>query len=65
MKEDILDFYLKMSIYTNYLPYEDYYKSLPDNIEELSKLLYHQVIHREELIRSYLNDASRYDNINE
>ena len=53
MKDDILDFYLKMSIYTNYLPYEDYYKSLPDNIEELSKLLYHQVIHREELIRSY------------
>lgn len=62
MKDEILDFYLKTSVYTNYYPFEDYYKSLPDNVEELSKLLHHQVIHRSELIRSYLNEASRYDN---
>ncbi len=62
MKNDILNFYLQTSIYTNYYPFADYYRSLPDNIEELSKLLYHQVIHRTELIRSYLNSPSKYDN---
>lgn len=62
MRNDILNFYLQTSIYTNYYPFADYYRSLPDNIEELSKLLYHQVIHRTELIRSYLNSPSKYDN---
>jgi len=55
MIKEELEFYLKTSIYTNYLPYKDYYQSLPDDIEELSKLIYHQVIHRGELVRSYLN----------
>ena len=54
MLQEQIEFYLKTSIYTNYLPYKDYYQSLPDDIEELSKLLCHQVIHRGELIRSYL-----------
>lgn len=62
MRQDIIDFYLKTSMYTNYFPFKDYYCSLPDNIEELSKLLCHQVIHRSELVRSYLGKASRYDN---
>ncbi len=62
MYKEILDFYLKTSVYTNYFPFEDYYKSLPDNIEELSRLLSHQVIHRQELVRSYLKEPSRYDN---
>ena len=62
MKKEILDFYLETSAYTNYFPFEEYYKSLPDDIEELAKLLCHQVIHRGELVRSYLGEASKYDN---
>lgn len=62
MNNDILNFYLQTSVYTNYYPFEDYYKSLPDDIQELSKLLYHQVIHRSELIRSYLNKTREYEN---
>ncbi len=62
MKNDILNFYLQTSIYTNYYPFADYYRSLPDNIEELSKLLCHQVIHRTKLIRSYLNKPRNYEN---
>lgn len=62
MREEILDFYLKTSVYTNYYPFEEYYKTLPNNIKELAKLLHHQVIHRSELVRSYLGDASKYDN---
>lgn len=62
MNQDILDFYLQTSIYTNYLPYKEYYQSLPNDIEELSKLLYHQVIHRQELVRSYLNKPNSVRN---
>lgn len=62
MQKEILEFYLETSAYTNYLPFKEYYQSLPDDIEELSSLLCHQVIHRSELIRSYLGEASRYDN---
>lgn len=62
MKNDILNFYLQTSIYTNYYPFADYYRSLPDNIEELSKLLCHQVIHRTKLIRSYLDKPRIYEN---
>lgn len=52
MKQEILDFYLKTSIFTNYGPYKDYFKSLPDDMEELTGLLLEQTIHRKELIRS-------------
>lgn len=62
LKKEILDFYLKTSVYTNYLPYENYYQSLPDDIKELSILLYHQVIHRAELIRSYLDSPNSVRN---
>lgn len=62
MRDEILNFYLQTSIYTNYYPFADYYRSLPNNIEELSKLLHHQVIHRGELIRSYLNNPKWYEN---
>ncbi|MCI8346384.1 MAG: hypothetical protein HFJ12_00360 [Bacilli bacterium] len=61
MKKEILDFYLKTSVYTNYYPFEEYYKSLPDDMGTLTNLLHHQVIHRSELIRSYLNSPSKYD----
>lgn len=36
IKKDILDFYLKTSIYTNYLPFKDYYKNLTNDIYELA-----------------------------
>lgn len=62
MKQELLNFYLQTSIYTNYLPYEEYYKSLPDDMEELGKLLCHQVIHRTELIRSFNNTPRNYEN---
>ena len=62
MRKDILDFYLETSIYTNYIPFLDYYKSLPNDIEELCKLVCHQVIHRVELRRSYNNTPRKYEN---
>lgn len=62
MKSEVLEFYLQTSAYTNYLPYQDYYESLPDDISELGKLLCHQVIHRGELIRSYLHTPRSSDN---
>lgn len=62
MRKEIIDFYLKTSVYTNYYPYKDYYRSLPDDMEKLTNLLHHQVIHRSELIRSYLSEQSKYDN---
>lgn len=58
MKE-LLDFYLKTSMYTNYFPFQKYYKTLPDDIEELSRLLCHQVIHRGELVRSFNGVANK------
>lgn len=60
--KDILDFYLCTSMYTNFFPFEDYYKSLPDDIEELSRLLCHQVIHRGELARSFNDVANKARN---
>lgn len=53
MKKEILQFYLQTSMYTNHYPFTEYYQSLPDDIETLSKLLFHQVIHRKKLARSY------------
>lgn len=62
MRREILNFYLETSMYTNYFPFQEYYKTLPDHVEELSKLLCHQVIHRQELVRSYLEKPSHYEN---
>lgn len=62
MRQDILDFYLKTSIYTNFFPFESYFRSLPDDISELANILSHQVIHRVELIRSYINKPRPYEN---
>lgn len=52
MKQEILEFYLKTSIFTNWGPYREYYQSLPSDLEELSELLLEQTIHRTELKRS-------------
>lgn len=49
MNKEMLDFYLKTSIYTNYEPYKEYYKSLPDDMEELTDLILSQTIHRKSL----------------
>lgn len=40
-------------MYTNYGPYEEYFKGLTNNIYELAKLVNRQTIHRGTLIRSY------------
>ena len=53
IKQRILDFYLETSIYTNYEPFKDYFKSLSDDIYELAALVNSQTIHRGTLIRSY------------
>lgn len=52
MKEEILNFYLQTSMFTNYGAYKEYYRSLPNDMEELTALLLEQTIHRTELIRS-------------
>lgn len=52
MKEEILNFYLQTSIYTNWGSYKSYYQSLPNDLEELTSLLLEQTIHRKELFRS-------------
>lgn len=68
MKEKILDFYLKTSMYTNYEPYKEYYKSLPDDMEELTDLVLSQTIHRTELRRSrkeQLEQGRSHDHVSE
>ena len=56
--EEILEFYKKTSMYTNYEPYKDYFISLSDNINELAKLVNNQTIHRSTLIRSYYQETN-------
>lgn len=66
--EEILKFYLKTSMYTNYEPYKEYYKSLPNNMEELTELILSQTIHRTELRKSrneYLTKGKSSDHISE
>lgn len=47
---EILDFYKKTSMYTNYQPYEKYFKKLPDDLDELMNLIRSNIIHRVELM---------------
>lgn len=56
MREDILNFYKEVSIYTNYGAYKNYFKSLPDDLRELTLLINDQYIHRVVLFKSYLRD---------
>lgn len=56
LKEEVLKFYKNVSIYTNYGTYKDYFKSLPNNLRDLTLLINNQYIHRVVLFRSYLND---------
>lgn len=57
MNESILKFYEKVSMYTNYGPYREYFLSLPDDLESLTKLINHQYIHRVVLFREYLQNG--------
>lgn len=50
MNMEILDFYKKTSMYTNYQPYEKYFKKLPDDLDELMNLIRSNIIHRVELM---------------
>ncbi len=54
MKEEILNFYKKTSIYTNYANYKNYFRSLPDDLKELTKLINDSYIHRIVLLKSYI-----------
>lgn len=68
MNKEILDFYLKTSMYTNYESYKEYYKSLPDDMEELTDLILSQTIHRTELRRSrkeQLEKGKSHDHVSE
>lgn len=46
MQKKILKHYLQTGTYTYAGAYEDYFRSLPDNVEELGRLVCSQVIHR-------------------
>lgn len=56
LQENILEFYKKTSIYTNYGPYKKYFCSLPDDLNELTKLINNQYIHRKVLYKAYLEN---------
>lgn len=51
MNREILDFYKKISMYTNYQPYEKYFKELPDDLDKLMNLIRSNIIHRVELMK--------------
>lgn len=51
-----MEFYKKVSMYTNYGLYKSYFISLPDGIAELAKLIRFQTIHRVELRRAFLSE---------
>lgn len=65
LNQDILDFYLETSMYTNYIPFQKYYQTLPDDIKKLCDLIHHQIIHRRSLIRSYTGKYAFYENTSE
>lgn len=68
MNEEIFNFYLKTSMYTNYEPYKIYYQSLPDDIKELTDLILSQTIHRVTLRQSRKEQLTRglsHDKISE
>ena len=56
MKEEVLEFYKKVSMYTNYGSYKEYFISLPNDLQKLTELINDQYIHRVVLFRSYLQN---------
>jgi hypothetical protein len=55
MDKNILQHYLETSVYTYSGNYETYFKSLPDTIHELGKLICSQIIHRITLREGNIN----------
>ncbi|MCI8575468.1 MAG: transglutaminase domain-containing protein [Bacilli bacterium] len=53
--KDVLNFYLQTSVYTNYEPYQQYFESLTNDIDQLAVLVKDQIIHRSELRQGCLN----------
>lgn len=58
IREDILDFYKKVSMYTNYGMYKSYYETLPNDLAELCELINKQYIHRHVLYTSFLKEEN-------
>lgn len=59
MREELFEFYKKISVYTNFLPYKEYFKSLPDDLDELIHLIRSNIIHRVELVKAYKGDETK------
>lgn len=55
MDQNIRDYYLQTGTYTYAGPYGAYYKSLPDDVKELGRLVCGQVIHRVTLAEGNAN----------
>ena len=53
MRDDILEFYKGVSMYTNYSLYKDYFIGLPDDLKELTQLIHDNYIHRIVLFQGY------------
>lgn len=52
----ILDHYLKTGLYTDFGPYREFYRSLPDDIYQLRELVNRQHIHKMSLYRTFLSN---------
>jgi len=61
MREEILEFYRQVSMYTNAGAYHEYFKSLPDDMEKLAHLIRSNIIHRVELMNAYLGKEEKKD----
>ena len=59
MKKEILEHYLKYGIFTYPGLYEDYLKTLPDNIYELGVLIRKQEMHRVDLKKAMSEDDNK------
>ena len=58
MREDILEFYKRISMYTNYSFYKNYFITLPNDLKELTKLVNDNYIHRVVLLKSYRKNSA-------
>lgn len=58
MREEILKHFLKVGTYTYSGVYKDYFRNLPDNINELGNLICKQIIHRVTLKQGNTNANS-------
>lgn len=59
MREDIIEFYKSVSMYTNFGSYQEYFKNLPDDIDELIHLIRSNIIHRVELVEAYQENENK------